>query len=287
MTGAIDVIVCVYSAGRETRLCLEALLKNQELNGFGIIVVNDKSPDEETSLLLEEIATLPSVTIINNEENKGYTKSANIGLAASSAEFRILLNSDAVTFGDWAQRMYAHYAENQYTGLVSPLSNNAGAQSVLENQFKENVADAEISNQLRCINEHLQIRAASSKTSVLTPLPHGFCLGISAHLIEAVGFLDSKHYPRGYGEENDYAICAAKAGFHARIALDAYIFHLGAASFTLAEKGLLRKRARQVLDSRHSPHLVAALIRQTEHIHHAAIAPLSQTEEQPGEYEQL
>ena len=279
MIGTIDVIVCVYGAGRETRLCLDALLKNQQVNGFGIIVVNDKSPDEETSLLLEEIATLPSVTIINNKKNRGYTKSANIGLAASSAEFRILLNSDAVTFGDWARRMYAHYAENQYTGLVSPLSNNAGVQSILENQFKEGVADAEIVDQLRSINGRLQLRTTSSKMSVMSPLPHGFCLGISAHLIETIGFLDSEHYPRGYGEENDYAICASKVGFYARIALDVYIFHFGAASFTLAKKEHLKKRARAVLDSRHSPRLVAALIRQAQHIFNTTIAPLSKMKE--------
>ena len=279
MTGTIDVIVCVYGAGRETRLCLEALLKNQELNGFGIIIVNDKSPDEETSLLLEEIATLPSVTMINNKENRGYTKSANIGLAASSAEFRILLNSDAVTFGNWARKMYAQYAENQYTGLVSPLSNNAGAQSIFENQFKEDASGAEIVAQVHSTNRHLENRTASSKKSVLTPLPHGFCLGISAHLIEAIGFLDSEHYPRGYGEENDYAICAARAGFHARIALDTYVFHFGAASFTFATKELLKTRARQVLDSRHSPRLVAALIGQTNHIYDKAIVPLSKMNE--------
>jgi GT2 family glycosyltransferase len=280
MNGTIDVIVCVYGAEKETRRCLESLIKSQPLNHFGVIVVNDKSPDKETLSLLEEISTFPFVTIINNQMNLGYTKSANIGLGASSAEFRILLNSDAVTAGDWARRMYSHYAENPYTGLVSPLSNNAGNQSIFEDYFESDATSLEITAHLDSINAHLQFAATQSKKSVQTPLPHGFALGVSADLIVDIGFLDSDHYPRGYGEENDYAIRAAQAGFFSRIALDVYLFHHGAASFTVKSKERLRKHARQVLDSRHSPRLVENLINQTRHIHKIAIVPLRNTKQE-------
>ena len=176
--------------------------------------------------------------------------------------------------------MYPHYAENPYTGLVSPLSNNAGNQSIFENYFKSDATSTEIIAHLDSINAHLQFAATQSKKSVQTPLPHGFALGVSADLIEDLGFLDSDHYPRGYGEENDYAIRAAKAGFFSRIALDVYIFHHGAASFTVKSKELLKKHARQVLDSCHSPRLVANLIDQTSHIHKIAIVPLRNRKKQ-------
>jgi glycosyltransferase involved in cell wall biosynthesis len=51
-------------------------------------------------------------------------------------------------------------------------------------------------------------------------------------VIERIGYFDEEKYPRGYGEENDYAFRAAKAGFTLRLADHCYVYHAGSRSFT-------------------------------------------------------
>src|SRR5690606_28328842 len=91
----IDIIDCVYNALEDVRLCLESVRQHLRPK-HRLIIVNDKS-DSETSAYIADIAAQDErITLINNEKNCGYTRSANLGLAMGTAQFRILLNSDTI-----------------------------------------------------------------------------------------------------------------------------------------------------------------------------------------------
>ncbi len=61
---------------------------------------------------------------------------------------------------------------------------------------------------------------------------NGFCLMIKCGLIDQIGYLDEERFGEGYGEENDYCLRAAKAGWHLAVADDTYIYHAQSRSYS-------------------------------------------------------
>src|SRR5262249_36942325 len=62
------------------------------------------------------------------------------------------------------------------------------------------------------------------------PTGVGFCLYIRRALIDAIGIFDPA-FGLGYGEENDFCMRAAKAGYRTVLCGDAFVAHIGGRSF--------------------------------------------------------
>ena len=56
-------------------------------------------------------------------------------------------------------------------------------------------------------------------------LLNGFCMLLSRDAIDAVGLLDEATYPGGYGEENDWAVRARRAGWGLAVVPGVHLFH--------------------------------------------------------------
>nr|WP_084021137.1 glycosyltransferase [Microvirga flocculans] len=222
----IDIVVCVHNALEDVRLCLDSVWKNL-LPEHRVIIVNDRS-DDETTLYLQQFAKdKDRVRLIENQENLGYTRSASLGLAAGDAEFRILLNSDTIVSPNWALKLLDAAIRNDRVGIVGPLSNAAGAQSIPDikhtgNNTAINVLPEGLSPEdldLACE------RWSYADTLPRVPLVHGFCFGVKKSVIDAIGFFDDENFKRFYGEENDYCFRAMAAGFELAIATNTFVFH--------------------------------------------------------------
>ncbi len=130
--------------------------------------------------------------MIENEENLGYTQSANRGLAAGTANFRIMLNSDTIVCENWAIKMLDAAMQSPEIGVVGPLSNAAGVQSVPEikggsnntaiNAIPEGITYADI--------DHFLEKTSLANVIPEVPLVHGFCFGIKREVIDAIGLFD-------------------------------------------------------------------------------------------------
>lgn len=222
----IDVIVCVYNALEDVRLCLESALAAL-LPAHRLIIVNDKSDEATSRFLVEFSGRDPRIRLVENAENLGYTKSANVGLRAGTAPFRIMLNSDTIVSPGWAVKMLHVAGCTPRTGVVGPLSNAAGAQSVPSiASSKTNTAINEIPPgvSLHEIDRALE-QWSPARTFPLVPLVHGFCLGIKAEVLEKIGYFDEQNFARYYGEENDFCLRAGAAGFDLAIATNTFVFH--------------------------------------------------------------
>lgn len=221
-----DAIVCVWNALEDVKLCLDAVVTHLEANQ-NLIVVNDKSDHPTTAFLREFAAAHRQMTLIENAENLGYTKSANRGLAASDADFRVLLNSDTIVSAGWLAKMMDVAYSNNAIGIVGPMSNAASWQSIPDtrstkgqtaiNALPPNVTPAE------CDEACEQWSLGDCFPSV--PLVHGFCLGIKSEVIDKIGCFDDVNFARFYGEENDYCFRARRAGFELAIATNVFVYH--------------------------------------------------------------
>jgi GT2 family glycosyltransferase len=167
------------------------------------------------------------VTLLENDENLGYTRSANRGLAAATADFRILLNSDTIVSPNWALKLLDAANQSPRIGIVGPLSNAAGAQSIPRIKAKgKNTAINLLPPGVAPSDLDLACEAWSDADLVpRVPLVHGFCFGIKKEVIDSIGFFDDKNFKLFYGEENDYCFRALEAGFELAVATNTFVYH--------------------------------------------------------------
>jgi len=223
---SIDIVVCVYNALEDVKLCLSSVIKDLASN-VNIIIVNDVSNNETTDYLRQFSEDNDKVTLLENERNLGYTRSANRGLQTSNAGFRIMLNSDTIVSKDWALKMAAVAYSSESIGVVGPLSNAASSQSIPEIKGTKGQT---VINQLSKDMKPSDLDLACEKWALAdlfprVPLIHGFCFGIKKSVIDSIGFFDEINFERYYGEENDYCFRARAAGFESAIATNTFVYH--------------------------------------------------------------
>ena len=261
-----DVIVCVYNALADVRVCLDAARKDLS-QGQKLIIVNDRSDESTTAYLRSFAKNDASVVLIENDENQGYTKSANIGLAASTADFRVMLNSDTIVSPNWLKKMINVAFSDDCIGIVGPMSNAASWQSIpnIEGKSGQTAINA-IPNRfsLKQIDDACE-KWASSRPCAVVPLVHGFCFGLKKSVIDEIGYFDDVNFERYYGEENDYCFRARKAGFALAIATDVFVFHQKSKSIEEEERLLWMSKASAKFRELHGKDAVALACDQMRH----------------------
>ncbi|MFD2113974.1 glycosyltransferase domain-containing protein [Thiorhodococcus fuscus] len=248
-----DIVICVHNALEDVKRCLDSVSKTT-LESQNIIIIDDGS-EEETSQYLEYFTDSSIRTrLIRNESALGYTKSANIGLKASNAEFVVLLNSDTVVPCNWTLKLIHAAYSRPYIGIVGPLSNAASWQSIpllRDPRTKKSLVN-DLPNAFTVDQMDQFVQNYGTVTHFpLVPLVNGFCYGIKRSVIEAIGYFDEDSFPRGYGEEDDYSMRAQNAGFQLAIATHLYVYHAKSKSFGIEARLQHAKKGREVLLAKH------------------------------------
>ena len=73
---------------------------------------------------------------------------------------------------------------------------------------------------------------ANGQRSIAIPTGVGFCMYIRRACLDEIGLFDAETFGRGYGEENDFCMRAAAAGWRNVLAGDVFVYHEGAVSFS-------------------------------------------------------
>jgi O-antigen biosynthesis protein len=220
------IIMPVYKGYDETLASIHAVLVAKQATKFALHVINDVTPDSVLDEALADLAGKGLFSYSKNEVNLGFVKSVNRGLRLFQYKEVILLNSDALVFGDWLDRFVAHARSDVSIATITPLSNNATICSyptINDNNLIEPSCSAEILDRM----------AAACNKGRISDIPTGigFCFYMSRASRDAVGILDEEAFGRGYGEENDFCLRAVKAGFRNVLAEDVFVYHAGQISF--------------------------------------------------------
>ncbi len=94
----ISIVTINYNNSENTIKLLESL-KNQTDKDFGVIVVDNNSHPDQKSILKNYRTEETNITLVENDENLGYSGGNNIGIKRaleSGASWVILLNNDTV-----------------------------------------------------------------------------------------------------------------------------------------------------------------------------------------------
>ncbi|WP_207179246.1 glycosyltransferase [Methylobacterium indicum] len=227
MTSAeVVVVIPVYKGYEETLRAVHAVLANRQSSRFALLVVNDCGPLAELNDALAALAAKGLFVYLENETNLGFVASVNKALAFCTGKDVILLNSDAIPYGDWLDRMLWHAQANPDAATITPLSNNATICSYplfnYNNRIHLELTLPELDACARDANRHL---------SSDVPTGVGFCFYMRRSIIDRIGVFDAETFGRGYGEENDFCLRARKAGYRNLLAHDIFVYHSGGASF--------------------------------------------------------
>jgi GT2 family glycosyltransferase/tetratricopeptide (TPR) repeat protein len=171
-----------------------------------------------------------SASLIENAQNRGFPAAANQGIRAARGENVLLLNNDTIVTTGWLRRQLDALHSAPEIGLVGPCSNNvSGSQQVAVSYDDLGGLDGfawELGK--KCGRQRV-----SSNRLV------GFCLLIKREVIERIGVFDER-FGIGNFEDDDFCRRALQAGYKAVIAADAFVHHIGHATFRGAEVDLAR-----------------------------------------------
>lgn len=240
----IDVVIPVYNAQADLERCVDSVLAHTDAD-YRLILIDDASPDPAIAAYFDSLAKrgLPHVALLRNDRNLGFTGTANRGMREGKSDV-VLLNSDTAVTSGWLDSLLRCAASDATIGTITPFSNNAEICSfpnLCENHRWPDAADPEP------VRKALERAAVPSYPELPTGV--GFCLYIRRSLIDAIGVFDPV-FGRGYGEENDFCMRAAEAGFRNVLCDDAFVLHTGERSFK-GEKSDLGVRNMALLLERH------------------------------------
>ena len=111
-------------------------------------------------------------------------------------------------------------------------------------------------------------------------LLNGFCMLLSRDAIDAVGLLDEATYPGGYGEENDWAVRARRAGWGLAVVPGVHLFHAKTQSYSIERRQELKLIARENSRAKWSHGevgLAELLLKRSPHHHWLGTSPSSST----------
>ncbi|MBJ18157.1 MAG: glycosyltransferase [Deltaproteobacteria bacterium] len=240
--GTPYVVVPVHRGFDETLACLLAVRKTAP--GVRLVVVDDASPERRLSGELARLAAAGHFVLLRNDRNVGFARSVQRGIEFDPAADVVLLNSDVIVFGDWLARLRAAASSSPDYGTITPLANNGDIASYPHPQRDQRA-------RLELALEEIDALASRVNGGRVVPAPTGvgFCLYVKRACLDAVGgFGDA--FTAGYGEENDFSLRAAAAGWRHGIATDVFVRHEGARSFG-RRAARLRRRAAVALEARH------------------------------------
>lgn len=222
----IDVIIPVYKGYQETLDCIRSVLATRGEVAMEVVVINDCGPDTRLNAALRKLAAVEGFTLIENEKNRGFVATVNIGMRLHGDRDVLLLNSDTVVPKGWLAtlRRAAYAAPN--IGTVTPLSNRATIFSLPRTCFDNDMP-------LGLSVDEVSALCAEHNRGVIVDVPTavGFCMYIRRQALIEVGPFNEERWARGYGEENDFCVSAAALGWRNVAACDVFVQHHGAVSF--------------------------------------------------------
>lgn len=113
----LSIIIVNYNVKYFLEVCIHSVLRATEGIEAEIIVVDNSSTDSSCSMLKERF---PEVVLIENKDNKGFSKANNQGVAIAKGEFVLFLNPDTVMPEDFFKKTIAYMDSHPEAGALGP-----------------------------------------------------------------------------------------------------------------------------------------------------------------------
>ncbi len=209
MKPKISVIVLNWKGYKDSRECLNSLMK-QKYQNLEIILVDNESDKNELEKIKKEF---PKIITKANNENFGYAKGNNIGIKCAinnGADYVFILNNDTIINEQIFDKLLKEFDKN--TAIVSPVIY----------YFKNN-------------RKIWSAGGSFNKTTGLTTLNHsipnknkvsfipGTAMLIDLNKLKKIGYFNERYFL--YYEDTDLCQRFIKKGYSLKIAKNSKILH--------------------------------------------------------------
>jgi len=97
MNTNLSIIIVNYNTKEDLEKCLESVFSTRSGLGLQVIVVDNDSQDNSSTMVADEY---PDVELIANKDNVGFVVANNQGIRRAKGRYILLLNPDTILFGD-------------------------------------------------------------------------------------------------------------------------------------------------------------------------------------------
>lgn len=239
------IVIPVYNGVEHLHKLVPSLIKNTPAS-VQIIIIDDCSPDTETTDFLNTLKSDARFKIHRNTRNLGFVGSTNAAMRMVNTRYAVWLNSDTVVGPYWLERLLAPFNDFDKVATATPFT-NSGVTFSFPDFAKNNELAADFETMDRAFQKINPINVPLNSTYSGT----GFCMAIDMRCWHQVGELDQDTFGKGYGEENDWCFRAGRAGWRHVLVPNLLIWHRNGGSFLSEEKQRLSEEHSQILKQRY------------------------------------
>lgn len=216
----VSIVILNWNGLENTKLCLESVYALDYPN-FEVVLVDNGSSDGSKNYF----ANLEGIVFVDNPVNRGFTGGHIDGLAASSGDFVVLLNNDAVVKPNLIKVALKHFSDKQVAAVGGRMYH-----------WDDKLEPYDESNTFYSYQEISPI-TAEAKTldydhGVVQEVNNvsGACVMVRRSFIDEVGYFYDKFF--AYYEETDLFARAKRAGYKVLYDPAFQVWHLNGASTT-------------------------------------------------------
>ena len=128
-----SIIILSYNTQELLKQCLTSIFKHIHGIQFEVIIVDNNSHDGSVEMVKKNF---PKVLLIENKENAGFAKGANVGAQKARGEYLLFLNSDTTMIDQGVRNMISYMEKYPGVAIVGGnLQNHEGGTSKSFGEF--------------------------------------------------------------------------------------------------------------------------------------------------------
>ena len=216
----IGVIVVSYASASTLEACVFRLLAARDV--ARVIVIDNASPDDSAACVQRMALRDPRLTLVRNDENRGFAAACNQGATAVSQPWIAFVNPDAYVERDTLSRLVAHASARAGAGLLGvELVDEAGAVDLASRR-----ADPSLRDQLSGLGRREDLFLGADPAVKLQPVDavSGALMLLPTGLYVRLDGMDEGY--RLHAEDLDLCRRVREAGYEVLVANDLRITHV-------------------------------------------------------------
>jgi len=204
----LDVTIVIVSFNTREILfrCLESIKKHTQEISYEVIVVDNASED---GTVLAAIERFPEMTVIANDDNRGFSAANNQGIIASKGRKIALLNPDTLLTENSFQKIFRYLQEHPEFSILGSGIVDENNQPCPIRLWEDTPQDAAWKI-LGLYNPATELQRMGDMKAREALVISGCCFVICRDLFEEIGLLDENYFL--YNEEDDFCRRARQHG---------------------------------------------------------------------------
>ena len=229
----LSIIIVNWNTKNDLLHCLESIFQTIGRHSLEVIVVDNGSRDGSG---IEVKKVFPSVHLIENDRNFGFSKATNQGLKNSSGRYALMLNPDTQAKEESIERLIFFMDDHPAAGIVgAQLLNSDGSKQNSISNFPSLATELINKNLLRWL---FPKRFPGKEQDYSNPIEVdsviGACMMVRRDVLEKVGLLDEDYFL--FLEETDWCYQMKRSGWKIYHLPEAEIYHFQGKSVEVEKK---------------------------------------------------